>query len=377
MPNDLGQPDYKVYRAGPRGLKARLRGEEDELRLGPSGPDGPDYHRYRAGRDGRGPSGRSGRRISWKRVVLGLVALIVGWVLLSFVLFMISASSQSNPAILAPAKAQLTSGGPMLTSANTVLILGLDNRPTSGVDSKEGGGANTNEADANTDTIMLWRIGGGVSRRLSIPRDTLVNIPGHGEEKINAAWAQGGPALALQVIKQFTGLQINHVIVVDLGNFPKFINDIGGVNVKTGKICSSISGGAADGGFTLDLSPGVHHLNGEQAEILARTRENSCNAASNDLTREAAQQQILNSIKSQLLTVHTFLHLPWAAWDAPGVIQTDMGGLTLMQMFVASEIGGSAPPSLLSETGSTYNGEDVLIPNQANVQSQVAKLLNG
>jgi hypothetical protein len=75
--------------------------------------------------------------------------------------------------------------------------------------------------------------------------------------------------------------------------------------------------------------------------------------------------------------VHTFLHLPWAAWDAPSVVQTDMGGLTLMQMFVASEIGGSAPPSLLSETNSTYNGQDVLIPNQANVQAQVNKLLNG
>ncbi len=374
MPNDLGQPPYKVYRAGPRGLKARLRGEEDELRVGPSGPSGPDYRRYKAGGDRHRPSGR---RLSWKRVVLGLVALVVGWLLLSFVLFMISASNQSNPAILAPAKAQLSSGGPMLTSANTVLILGLDNRPTTGADSKEGGGANTNEADANTDTIMLWRIGGGVSRRLSIPRDTLVNIPGHGEEKINAAWAQGGPGLALQVIKQFTGLQINHVIVIDLGNFPKFIDDIGGVTVKTGKICSNISGGTADGGFTLDLNPGVHHLNGEQAMILARTRENACNQASNDLTREATQQEILNSIKSQLLTLHTFFHLPWAAWDAPGVLQTDMGGLTLMQMFVASEIGGSAPPSLLSETGSTYNGEDVLIPNQANVHAQVAKLLNG
>jgi LCP family protein required for cell wall assembly len=369
MPNDLGQPDYKVYRAGPRGLKARLRGEDDELELA------PDYQRYRSGRDGRG-RGR-GRRITWKKVVLGLVAVVVAWLLLSFVLFMISASNQSNPAILAPAKAKLTSGGPMLTSANTVLILGLDNRPTTGVDSKEGGGANTNEADANTDTIMLWRIGGGVSRRLSIPRDTLVNIPGHGQEKINAAWAQGGPGLALQVIKQFTGLQINHVIVIDLGNFPKFIDDIGGVTVKTGKICSNISGGTADGGFTLDLNPGVHHLNGEQAMILARTRENACNAASNDLTREAAQQEILNSIKSQLLTVHTFLHLPWAAWDAPGVVQTDMGGLTLMQMFVASEIGGSAPTSLLSETNGTYNGEDVLIPNQANVRAQVQKLLNG
>ena len=374
MPNDLGQPPYKVYRSGPRGLKARLRGEDDELKLDPSGPDGPDYRRYRAG--GGDDGGRSRRRISWKRVVLGVVALIVGWVLLSFVLFMISASNQSNPAILAPAQPQLSSGGPMLTSANTVLILGLDNRPSTGTGSKEPG-SNYDEADANTDSIMLWRIGGGVSRRLSIPRDTLVNIPGHGQEKINAAWAQGGPGLALKVIKQFTGIQINHVIVVDLGNFPKFINDIGGVTVKTGRICSTISGGAARGGFTLNLSPGVHHLNGEQALVLARTRENSCNAASNDLTREAAQQAILNSIKSQLLTVHTFLHLPWAAWDAPSVVQTDMGGLTLMQMFVASEIGGSAPPSLLSETNSTYNGQDVLIPNQANVQAQVNKLLNG
>ena len=81
---------------------------------------------------------------------------------------------------------------------------------------------------------MLWRIGGGVSRRLSIPRDTLVNIPGHGEEKINAAWALRRPALAIKVIKRFTGLKINHMIVIDLANFPKFIDDIGGVNVKTG-----------------------------------------------------------------------------------------------------------------------------------------------
>jgi len=370
MPSNLEQP-YKVYRSGPRGLKARLRGEDDELQLG---GDGPGYNRYRAGGDGRGGPRR---RVSWKRVILGVVAVLVSWLLLSFVLFMISASTRSNPAILAPAQSQLTSGGPMLTSANTVLVLGLDNRPTSGVDSKEGGGANTNEVDANTDTIMLWRIGGGVSRRLSIPRDTLVNIPGHGQEKINAAWAQGGPGLALQVIKQFTGLQINHVIVVDLGNFPKFIDDIGGVTVKTGRICSNISGGAANGGFTLDLTPGVHHLTGEQAEVLARTRENSCNASSNDLTREEAQQEIMNAIKSQLLTLHTFVHLPWASWDAPSVVQTDMGGLTLMQLFLASEMGGSAPPSLLSETNSTYNGQDVLIPSQENVKAQVAKLLNG
>jgi hypothetical protein len=54
-----------------------------------------------------------------------------------------------------------------------------------------------------------------------------------------------------------------------------------------------------------------------------------------------------------------------------------MGGLTLMQMFIASEIGGSAPVSLLSETPQTYNGADVLVPNEANVHAQVQKFLHG
>jgi LCP family protein required for cell wall assembly len=363
MSSDLEPPPYKVYRAAPRGLRARLRGEEEALLP-------------RSGRPGK--PGPAKPRDAWsiaKRVLMWVAIAVAGWLLLSFVLFMISSYTRAG-SIPASAKAQLTSGGPMLTSANTILILGLDNRPKTGVGSKEPG-SNYSETDANTDTIMLWRLGGGVSRRLSIPRDTLVNIPGLGESKINAAWAYGGAGLALKVIKQFTGLKINHLIVVDLANFPKFIDDIGGVTIRTGRICSNISGGTAKGGFTLDLRPGVHHLTGEQAMILARTRENSCNPASNDLTRERTQQQILNSIKSQLLTFHTFLHLPWAAWDAPGVVQTDMGGITLMQMFLASEIGGSAPPSLLKETGSTYNGADVLIPNQANVQAQVHKLLNG
>ncbi len=366
MPSDLDQRPYKLYRAGPRGLRSRLRGEE-ELQLGGPGRFDDDRRVY-------GSRGWRGR-FTPKRVILGLLGLILFWLLLSFVLFMISTSANSPP-LPAGANAQLTSGGPMLTSANTVLLLGLDTRPKVGPGSKEPG-ANFNDANAATDTIMLWRVGGGVSRRLSIPRDTLVHIPGAGMSKINAAWAVGGPGLALQVVKQFTGLQINHLIVINLGNFPKFIDDIGGVDVKTGRICSNISGGVKNGGFTLNLSPGVHHLDGTDAMVLARTRENPCDPTSNDLTREAAQQQILNSVKSQLFSVHSFLHLPWAAWDAPSVLETDMGGLTLMQMFASAEIGGSAPPSLLSESPGVYHGADVLIPNQGNVQGQVQKLLNG
>jgi LCP family protein required for cell wall assembly len=380
MPNDLGQPPYKVYRSGPKGLKERLRGEDEGLVPRPGGGDG-NYNRYGGGRRGfrglfrrRSPGER--KKITPGRVIKWVLLAVVAWVLLSFVLFMISAQTRAGN-LPSGASSQLTSGGPMLTSANTIVLLGLDTRPKTGPGSKEPG-ANTNDANAATDTIMLWRLGGGTSRRLSIPRDTLVNIPGHGMQKINAAWAIGGPGLALQTIKQFTGIQqINHLVVIDLANFPNFINDVGGVTVTTPKICSSIAGGTADGGFTLNLNPGVHHLNGIQAMILARTRENTCNPASNDLTREAMQQQILNSIKSQLLSFHAFFHLPRAAWDAPSVLQTDMGGLSLMQMFIASEIGGSAPVNLLKETPQVYNGSDVLVPNRANVNAQVQKLLTG
>jgi LCP family protein required for cell wall assembly len=372
-----GEWTYSRYRSRPRSLIARLRAESDSEIFQRELADFRDEDSP-ANRRRRRLAGPWWRRWTLRRVILSLVTAAIGWVLLSAVLFVISAQLNAGN-LPAGYQSGLSSAGPILTSANTVLILGLDNRPRTGPGSKEGGlqSYNFSETDANTDTIMLWRVGGGVSRRLSIPRDTYVNVPGHGYEKINAAWSQGGPGLALQVIEQLTGLKINHLIVVDLGNFPKFIDDIGGVTVTTPRICSQISGGAAQGGFTLDLRPGSHHLTGEQALILARTRENSCDPAYNDLNREAMQQRIMNGIKSQLFSVHAFLHLPWAAWDAPGVVQTDMGGLTLLQLFAAAEIGGSTPPSLLSEAGAQIGGADVLIPNQANVRRQVAKLLNG
>jgi LCP family protein required for cell wall assembly len=256
-----------------------------------------------------------------------------------------------------------------------VLIIGTDQRPPG---SKEPG-ANTHDAGSRSDTLMLWRIGGGTSRRLSIPRDTLVSIPGHGQSKINAAYAYGGPALTIRTVEALTGIKINHVIVVNLAAFPEFINAIGGIDVHTGRVCSVISGGIKNGGFQLFLRPGMHHLNGLQALIYARTREDRCNPNENDLTREAHQQQILNAIKGKLLSVGTFFHLPWASWDAPKVLRSDMGGFTLLSLFAASELGGSAPVDVLKPTGSTTlaDGEDALTVDPAAVRRAVNKLMNG
>jgi LCP family protein required for cell wall assembly len=361
---------YTVYRAAPRGLRARLRGEE-EIGVPEPGRDGGGGRRrwWRRGDEIGEP-----RRITPLRVLKYLAIAIGAWLLLSLILFLVSAQIEQG-SLPDSAKAALTSGGNMLTSTDTVLVIGTDQRP---VGSKEPG-ANTSDTGSRSDTIMLWRIGGGVSRRLSIPRDTVASIPGHGVSKINAAYAFGGPALAIQTVEQFTGIKINHLIVVNLANFPKFIDAIGGIDIQTPRICSDISGGTKNGGFSLNLAPGTHHLNGRDALTLARTRHNSCNPAENDLTRVKRQQQVLNAIKSKLLSPGAFFRLPWASWDAPKVLRTDMGGFTLLSLFAASEIGGSAPVDVLKPTGgqTLADGSSALTVSPGAVQSAVSKLMKG
>jgi LCP family protein required for cell wall assembly len=358
---------YTVYRAAPRGLLARLRGEQDSELRDPGPPGGKPPRRG----DG---FGGGARRITPRGVLKYLAIAVVAWLLLSLVLFVVSAQIESG-SIPASAQAALSSGSNMITSTDTVLVIGTDQRPKG---SKEPG-ADTSDVGSRSDTMMLWRIGGGVSRRLSIPRDTVAAIPGYGTTKINAAYAYGGAALAIKTVEQFTGVKINHIIIVNLANFPKFINAIGGIDVTTGRICSQISGGAANGGFSLFLKPGTHHLSGTQALTLARTRENQCSAASNDLTRDAYQQKILNAIKSKLLSPTIFFRLPWASWYAPQTLRTDMGALTLLSLFAASEIGGSAPTQILKPTGSETlpDGESALVASPSDVHRAVAKLIHG
>ncbi|WP_249021420.1 LCP family protein [Conexibacter sp. S30A1] len=398
------RPTYTVYRARGRSLLARLRGETDpELgaraaersrRQPPRDPppgERPSRRRRRESGPGQaaGPTRPRGlRRIPGLRpsrrprlhpirLLRYLVSFCVLWVVLSAVLFLVSASGDpgSLPGGRAT-RAALTSAGPMLVTPNNILVVGLDVRPRTGYSSREPG-SNYNERYANTDTLMIWRVGGGVSRKLSVPRDTLVNIPGCGMQKINAAWSCGGPQETIRIVEHLTGVRINHMIVIDFGNFVKFISDIGGVTVRTPHMCATISGGTANGGYTLNLSAGVHHLTADQAMTLARVRHMPCDPAYTDFNREEMQQVIMNAVKRQMFSLHAFIHLPWAAWDAPKALQTDMGPLDLMQLFAAAEMGGSSKPQILGGSFGTYNGADVVITNRAVDAAKVRQLLTG
>ena len=146
-------------------------------------------------------------------------------------------------------------------------------------------GANGIGSPSRSDSILLMRVGGGANATLSIPRDTVVDIPGHGRNKINAAYAIGGPALAIKTVESYLGIDVNHLVEVNFENFPQLIDSLGGVTYKGGCVVSQINGGTRNGGYTLRLKAGEHEIDGKQALALARTRKNECAKREDDRTR--------------------------------------------------------------------------------------------
>jgi LCP family protein required for cell wall assembly len=359
-PRDEEQPQYTLYRSRPKLFRRR---ESDDLLPAPGRPD-----------EAPPKPPRRKRRLRPGRILAYVALALVGWVLVSLVLFLVSAQIQQSK-VSSAADAQLGGAGNPLTTPNTILVLGSDARPKG---TKEAGASTIGQA-SRSDTILLMRIGGGKNATLSIPRDTVVNIPGHGPDKINAAYAIGGPSLAIRTVEQFLGIKINHLVEVNFANFPQLIDALGGVTVKTGCVHSELNGGRRNGGSTLKLRRGTHDLNGKQALILARTRHNLCNPAFNDLDRERNQQKIVAAMKSKAFSPTTFFRLPLVAWSAPKAVRSDMGGFSLLGLVGASLIGGNAKTAILKPTGSETlpNGGAALTVDDASKQRAVEKLLKG
>jgi LCP family protein required for cell wall assembly len=353
-------PQYTRYRAGRR---LRPRGEQDGLGALPEAGAASERSGARGWRE----------RITPKRVIVALLGLIVGWIVLSLVLFLISSHFEriAPPSDVAGV---LDPAGYPLTSANNILVLGSDRRQK---DSKEPGAETT--GPGRSDTIMLIRTGGGHAARLSIPRDTIVDIPGHGLQKINAAHAFGGPALSIEVVRHLLGVPINHLVEVNFENFPQLIDAMGGVTYTGGCIVSKLDGGSEDGGYTLRLSAGTHHLNGQQALALARTRENLCAPNETDIQREEHQQTLFTDMKSALMSPSSFFRLPWIAWNAPPAIISDMSGPTLLGLFTALATSGTPPTRVLEPSGSLTlpDGETGLTVSESERRAAAAQFMSG
>ncbi len=372
-------PEYKVYRARPRFFD-RFTGGEGTVRRDPAAAPGqrPDGAPARPGeppRPRRGlrfPRRRRGRRLSAGRIAWRLLVASILWVALSAFLFLVSATIHGG-GVNAAANSVLGGGGFPPFGATTVLVLGSDARPK---DSKEPGAGS---GPSRADSIVLMRFGGGRAARLSIPRDTVVDIPGGGRQKINAAYAIGGAAKMTETVEQYLGIEVNHVVEVSFSNFPGLIDAMGGVVYRGDCVVSRINGGFKNGGYTLRLKAGKTTIDGKQALALARTRKNECNPRESDLTRASRQQKILGAMKSRVMSPAGFIRLPWISWKAPSALVTDMSGPTLMGFAAATFTGGSPPTRILRPSGAETlsDGGSGLVVSDAARQSAVARFLAG
>lgn len=347
-PTKGDRPEYRVYRSrkspldrfrrddGLDALRERGRGPGDDRGDGPGRPPG-------AGRPPREPRRarelrpRSRRPVTPGRVLKWAALAVAGWLALSFALFMVSAQLEGG--ISDEARDALSGGGNFLTGT-TILVLGSDERKGESIDE-------TLSGPGRADSIMLVHVALGSVRKLSIPRDSQADIPGHGTTKINAAYAYGGPALMIETVEQFlgNGLEIDHLIEVDFEDFPKFIDSLGGITVNNkSRICAPEFDNFYRG---YKLPKGEQELDGREALGFARVRSNPCAPAENDLARAERQQEVLSGIRGQLTSVGTFFRLPWVSWRAPQTIRTDLRGPGLLMLAADIATGGAGDTRVL------------------------------
>ncbi len=366
------RPEYNVYRSR-KGVFSKLRspdlsGLREKARRG----DGSGGKPGRGDKDSRRPSRFDPKPSVRRRWLKWILVAASVWLLIGIASFAISAQLQTFK-LAGDAKSALDGNPFLLFSPQTILVIGTDARDPN---TKEPGAATSQKCydqqargkapsgdcpGFRADSLMLIRAGGATFRKLSIPRDSLAEIPGQSPQKINAGYSFGGAKGEIETIQNFLNIKIDHIVIMDFVGFADFIDSIGGVKVNVPiAVCGDISGGTSNGGITIRLSKGEHTLGGQEALAYARLRKPSpCpgkgksvyQTGYDDLSRAAAQQQIINGVKDRmtdpLRLPYNYIKGPFIGWTAPKAFVTDMGALTLPQLVLSTVFAGSGTTDVL------------------------------
>jgi LCP family protein required for cell wall assembly len=336
---------YRVYRASRRGQKAgtaavaRDNGRAAQALREPAPtpweplpgaePGLPDEQPGRPSRER--PRRRRPRRIAFwvGLVILILAALVLAWAAFGYLAFR-GGVQDANERLPQEAEAALTpQTGSLLTSPTNILLLGVD-----------GGGAR--ESGGRSDAIVVVRTDPDRHRLslLSIPRDLRVEIPGHGFDKINAAYALGGPALAIRTVERLLGrVPINHVVLVDFDSFPEVIDELGGVTVDVPKPivsnrfdCPFESPAECEDWEGWRFAKGPQEMDGRRALVYARIRENRLDPEESDVTRGGRQQQVVQALADEVVSLNGFVRLPFIGDDIVRPVATDLSATELLEL---------------------------------------------
>ena len=184
----------------------------------------------------------------------------------------------------------------------TYLLVGSDSRADlSAAERKELGTGNA--SGQRTDTIMLLHTGSGPNLLMSIPRDSLVDIPGHGTTKINAAFAYGGAKLLVRTIEGATGIHVDDYVEIGLGGVVNVVDAVGGV-----EICPKTA--MQDKLANLDVKAGCQEADGPTALAYARSRHAQ---KLGDIDRAQHQREVVSAVGKKVVSPWTVLN-PFRYW---------------------------------------------------------------
>ncbi len=191
----------------------------------------------------------------------------------------------------------------------TYLMVGSDSRGDLTAEERKKYGTG-NASGQRTDTIMVLHTGAGPNLLMSIPRDSLVDVPGYGTTKINAAYAYKGPKLLVQTVENETGIKIDHFVEVGFGGFVDLVDAVGGINV-----CPPFA--MDDPLAKINLKKGCQEVDGPTALGYARSRKTDQKFG--DLGRASRQREVVSAIGREAVS-------PWSILNPVRYYKLNMAG---------------------------------------------------
>ena len=198
-----------------------------------------------------------------------------------------------------------TGDRPADADGHTYLLVGTDSRAGLTAAERKALGVGGDAQGRRTDSIILVHTpsGSGKPVLISVPRDSYLPIPGHGSNKVNAAFSIGGPQLLAQTLEQATGLPIDGYVEIGFGGFAGVVDSLDGVEV-------CVKRDIKDAKAHIDLKKGCQTLDGKNALGYVRARYSD---PKGDLGRAERQRQFLGAVMSKAATPATVV-LPWRWW---------------------------------------------------------------
>lgn len=261
--------------------------------------------------------------------------------------------------LLRPEKPESPAQVAQLHGKRNIMVLGVDRRS-----------GDTGRSD--TLFVTMLDTSRNQAALLSVPRDTLVSIPGHGWDKVNHAYAYGGHDLSRKTLENFLGIQINNYVLVDFQGFIKLVDAIGGVDIDVEKPMQYADPYDGENGLVINLQPGRQHMDGTTAIQYVRYRDEE-----GDIGRVDRQQKFMKAVFAKLRSTSLLTRAPEIARTLYQSIETDLSVTDLASLLVtfAKNVSGTSQLETAMVQGSPTYLDDISywIPNMMALRQQVAQ----